>query len=64
MGAGGGGVSPGRMVHNLVMPLFSPTNSKIKVFETYFFDIVCTQKDHRVRYVVGNIYVFFTSFGY
>ena len=52
-------------VHNLLQ-FFIPGSSKIKVFETCFFDIVTTQNDHP-RYVkpaLGRIYVFFTLFGY
>ena len=38
----GGGGGPKRLVHNLLMQLFTLYNSKIEVFETYFFDIVIT----------------------
>ena len=53
-------------VDNLLMQFFSPSTSKIEVFETYLFDIVTTQKDHPtyVKHVLGRIYVFFTLFGY
>ena len=40
-GGGGGGGPKGR-VHNLLMQLFTLGSSKIKVFETCFFDIVTT----------------------
>ena len=40
--AGGGGGSPKGLIHNLLMQFFTPDNSKIEVFETYFFDIVIT----------------------
>ena len=53
-------------VHNLLMQLFTLGSSKIKAFETYFFDIVITQNDHPryVKDVLGSIYEFFTLFGY
>ena len=53
-------------VHNLLMQFFTPGSSKIKVFETRFFDIVATQNDHPsyAKHVLGRIYVFFTLFGY
>ena len=38
----GGGGSPKGLVHNLLMQFFTPDNSKIEVFETYFCDIVIT----------------------
>ena len=34
---GGGGGSPKGLVHNLLMPFFTPDSSKIEVFETCFF---------------------------
>ena len=38
-----GGGSPKGLVHNLLMQLFTPSSSKIEVFETcFFFDIVTT----------------------
>ena len=37
-----GGGSPKGLVHNLLMQFFSLDSPKIKVFETYFFDIVIT----------------------
>ena len=40
---GGGGGSPQGLVHNLLMQSFTLGSSKIKVFETYFFDTVTTQ---------------------
>ena len=40
-GKGGGGAPKG-WVHNQLMQFFTPGRSKIKVFETYFFDIVIT----------------------
>ena len=48
------------------MQFFTLGSSKIKVSETYFFDIVTTQYDHPryVKHVLGRIYVFSTSFGY
>ena len=39
-----------RLVHNLLMHLFTVGNLKIDVYETYFFDMVSTQYDHP-RYV-------------
>ena len=38
----GGGGSPKGWVHNLLMQLFTLGNSKIEVFETYFYHIVIT----------------------
>ena len=38
---GGGGGSNG-LVHNLLMQFFTLGSSKIKVFETCFYDIVIT----------------------
>ena len=38
----GGGGSPKRLVHNLLVQFFTPDSSKIEVFETCFFDIVIT----------------------
>ena len=38
----GGGGSPKRLVHNLLMQFFTFGSSKIEVFETCFFDIVTT----------------------
>ena len=53
-------------VHNLLIHFFTPGSSKIKVFETCFFDVVTTQYDHPsyVKHVLGRIYVFFSLFGY
>ena len=53
-------------VHNLLMQFFTPSSSKIELFETCFFDIVTTQNDHPsyAKHVLGRIYVFFTLFGY
>ena len=53
-------------VHNLLMQFFTLDSSKIKVFETCFYDIVTTQYDHLryLKHVLGRIYVFFTLFGY
>ena len=39
---GGGGVSPKGWVHNLLVQFFTLGCSKIKVLETYFYDIVIT----------------------
>ena len=39
-GRGGGG--PKGLVHNLLMQFFTLDSSKIKVFKTYFYDIVIT----------------------
>ena len=44
--SGGGGGPPKGLVHNLLMPFFTPDSSKIEVFKTCFFDIVTTQNDH------------------
>ena len=44
-GGGGGGARKG-LVHNLLLQFFTPDISKIKVFETCFFDIVITKDDH------------------
>ena len=62
----GGGGSPKGLVHNLLMQFFTLDSSKNKVSETYFFDIVITQKDHPryAKHVLGRNYVFFTLFGY
>ena len=64
--SGGGGGPPKGLVHNLLMPFFTPDSSKIEVFKTCFFDIVTTQNDHPryVKRVLGRIYVFLTLFGY
>ena len=53
-------------MHNLLVQLFTPDSSKLKVFETCFCDIVTTQNDHPryAKHVLGRIYVFFTLFGY
>ena len=53
-------------VHNLLMQFFTLGSSKIKVFETCFYDIVTLQYDHPSygKHVLGRIYVFFTLFGY
>ena len=58
--------SPKGLVHNLLMQFFTVESSKIKVFETSFYDIVTTQYDHPryVKHVLGRIHVFFTLFGY
>ena len=66
IGCGGGGGAPKGLVQNLLMQFFTLGNSKIEVFETYFFHTVATQNDHPryVKRVLGRIYVFFTSFGY
>ena len=42
IGCGAGGGCPKGLVHNLLMQCFSLYSSKIKVFETYVFDIVIT----------------------
>ena len=44
------------------MQFFTLGGSKIEVFETHFFDIVITERDHPryVKHVLGRIYVFFT----
>ena len=39
---GGGGGSAKGWVHNLLLQFFTLGSSKIKVFETYFSDIVIT----------------------
>ena len=41
-------------------------SSKIKVFKSYFYDIVPTSYDHPryVKHVLDRIYAFFTRFGY
>ena len=53
-------------VHNLLMQFFSPGSSKIRVFETCFYDILTTRCDHPryVEHVLRRIYVFFTLLGY
>ena len=62
----GGGGSPKRLVHNLLMQFSTLGSSKIEVFEICFNDIVATQNDHPryVKHVLGRIYMFFTLFGY
>ena len=40
--ARGGGGAPRGSVHNLLVQFFTPSSSKIEVFETCFFDIVIT----------------------
>ena len=64
-GCGGCGGVP-RDWYTLLIQFFTLDSSKIKVSETYFFDIVTTQYDHPryVKHVLGRIYVFFTLFGY
>ena len=54
------------LVHNVLMQFFTLGGSKLKIFETCFFDIVTTQYDHPryVQHVLGHTYVFFTLFGY
>ena len=54
------------VVHNLLMQFFTLYNSKIKVSETYFFDIVSIQNDHAsyVKHDLSSIYVLFTLLGY
>ena len=42
LGIGRGEGSPNGLVHNLLMQFFTLGNSKMGVFETYFFDIVIT----------------------
>ena len=39
---GGRGGPPKGLVHNLLMQFFTPGSSKIKVFESCFFDVVTT----------------------
>ena len=39
---GGGGGSPKGLVHKLLVQFFTLGSSKMKVFETCFFDIVTT----------------------
>ena len=39
---GGGGGSPKGLVHNLLIQFFTLGGSKIKVFETFFFDTMIT----------------------
>ena len=60
------GLVNGLLVHNLLMQFFTVGSSKIKVFETDFFDIVTTQYVHPryVKHVLGRIYMIFTLFGY
>ena len=43
------------------MQFFTPGNSKMEVFETYFFDTVIIYNDHPkyVKHILGFIYVFF-----
>ena len=62
----GRGGPPKGLVHNLLMPFFTPDSSKIEVFKTCFFGIVTTQNDHPryVKLVLGRIYVFLSLFGY
>ena len=62
----GGGGSPKRWVHNLLMQFFTLGGSKIVVFQTYFSDTVITENDRPicVKHVLGCIYMFFTLFGY
>ena len=62
----GGGGAPMRLVHNLLMHVFTPGSSKIEVSETCFFDIVTIQNDHPryVKHVSACICVFSIIFGY
>ena len=57
----GGGSQPAYAIFH-----FSLYNSKIEVFETYFFDTAITLNDYTryISHVLGRIYVFFTLFGY
>ena len=61
-----GGGSPKGLAHSLLMRVFTLDSSKMKVFKTFFFDIVTTQYDHPsyLKHVLGRIYMFFTLFGY
>ena len=61
---GGGGLLGDR--YTLLMQFFPLGSPKIEVFETCFFDIVTTQNDHPryVKHVSGQMYMFFTLFGY
>ena len=66
LGSGpGGGGGPKGLVHNLLMQFFTLDSSKIKVFETFFFDILNTEYDHPrcAKHVLGHITHFFTLFG-
>ena len=40
------GGAPKGLVHNLLMQFFTLGSSKIKVFETHYFDILATHNDH------------------
>ena len=42
IGRMGGGGSPKRLVHNLLMQFFTQGSSKVEVFETFFFHVVTT----------------------
>ena len=42
IGWGGGGVSPQGLVHGLPLKFFTLRSSKIKVFQTRFFDMAIT----------------------
>ena len=57
---------PKGVVHNLLVQLFTLGNSKIEVFETYFFDTVIISNDHPryVKHVFGRIYEFVMLFSY
>ena len=49
---GGGGGSPKRLVHNLIMQFFTLDSSKIEVFKTYFFD-------YRAGFTLSRFYTTF-----
>ena len=58
LGIGSGG---GALPTDWYTTCFTLGSSKIKVFETYFFDTVITENDHPrcVKHVLGRIHVFF-----
>ena len=69
LGARGGGSPKGLvekkgLVHVQLVQFFTLGSSKIKVFETCFFDLVIAVNDHPryVKHVSGRIHVFFTLF--
>ena len=66
MGVVGGGAFPKEWVHNLRMQFVTLGISKMKIFQTYFLDIVTTQHDHPTYLccVCGDVFVFCTFFGF
>ena len=67
-GLGQTGLVPSLVMQHFILDrsdaAFTPHNSKMKVFETDFFDYLITENDHPtyVKHFFGSIYVVFFSF--